>query len=294
VKKILILGGCGYIGSALYNNLISKKYRVDTVDLEWFGNFVNPRNIKKDYKDIPKSFLDKYDIVILLAGHSTVGMCKEDVIGSLKNNVENFVLLMKRLSKQKFIYTSTYRIYYGHKGLAKENDENNELFSIYDLTKKIADGYISFSSLEFYSLRLATVNGFSPNLRVNQVVNKLFLDGGNHKKITIFDKNTKFSVLGINDLCRSVEKIIEGPDKRGLYNLKSFDTTTGQIAQSVSKVFGKLDLKTEKSKVKSAHIQISSRKFSSAYNFKFKDSLENLISDLSKNYSKKSNLLKSH
>ena len=44
IKKILIIGGCGYVGSALYKYL-TKNYAVDTLDLEWYGNFVNKDNI---------------------------------------------------------------------------------------------------------------------------------------------------------------------------------------------------------------------------------------------------------
>ena len=51
MKKILVTGGCGYIGSAIYNNL-KDKYIVDTVDLEWFGNYTNPNNIKKDFDEL--------------------------------------------------------------------------------------------------------------------------------------------------------------------------------------------------------------------------------------------------
>ena len=46
--RILIIGGCGYIGSQLFVYLKNKGYKVDTVDLEWYGNYVNPKNFKTD------------------------------------------------------------------------------------------------------------------------------------------------------------------------------------------------------------------------------------------------------
>src|SRR5581483_9292443 len=104
--KIVILGGCGYIGSRLFTYLTEKNYSVDTVDLEWFGNYVNPKNIIANFDDLPKKFYDKYDVVILLAGHSTVGMCQNDALGSLENNIASFVNLTQKLQKQKFIYAS--------------------------------------------------------------------------------------------------------------------------------------------------------------------------------------------
>ena len=47
--KILIIGGCGYIGSHLYD-VLGKKHQVTTVDCERSGNFSNPENIKIDSK----------------------------------------------------------------------------------------------------------------------------------------------------------------------------------------------------------------------------------------------------
>ena len=46
-KKILILGGGGYVGSHLSNYLVSKGYVVTVLDTFWFGN----RLLKKKLKD---------------------------------------------------------------------------------------------------------------------------------------------------------------------------------------------------------------------------------------------------
>lgn len=294
MKKIVIIGGCGYIGSKLFIYLTKKGYNVDTVDLEWFGNFINPRNFKTDFKDLPKSFFDTYDVVVLLAGHSTVGLCKNDIIGSFKNNVENFIILIQKLVKQKFIYASTYRVYYGSKNrLAKETDHYLNPFSLYDLTKKTIDNFVSFTSLEYYGLRMATVNGFSPNLRTNQIINKMFLNAKSNKKITLFDPNANFSVLGIKDVCRVVNNIILGGDKRGIYNVASFNSNLSLVSKEISRVFKNVNISVEKSTKKPYHIQVSTSKFESAYNFKFIETPNTIVSSLSKNFSADSHTLES-
>lgn len=294
MKKIVIIGGCGYIGSKLFTYLQEKRYVVDTVDLEWVGNFINPKNIKRDYKDLNKDFFDIYDVVILLAGHSTIGMCQEDIIGSLKNNIENFVILMQKLKKQKFIYASTYRVYNAiGKHSARESDSYQNSFSIYDLTKKTIDDYISFSSIEFYSLRMATVNGYSPNLRFKQIINKMYIDAKNKKKITIYDPSANFSILGIEDLCKAIEKIILGQDQRGVYNIGSFDCNIYLIIRELSKVFKDIDISIGKSPRKSYHIRIDTSKFQKTYNFKFRENPNSIISSLIKNFSEKSHIITS-
>lgn len=294
MKEVVIIGGCGYIGSKLFTYLQEKGYVVDTVDLEWFGNFINPKNIKRNYKDLHKSFFDIYDVVILLAGHSTIGMCQDDIVGSLKNNIENFVILMQKLKKQKFIYASTYRVYNAigtHS--ARETDSYRDSFSIYDLTKKAIDDYISFSSLEFYSLRMATVNGYSPNLRLNQIINKMYVDAKNKKKISIYDQDANFSILGLEDLCRAIEKIILGNDRRGIYNIGSFNCNIRLIIRELSKIFKDIDTSVGKSSRKSCHICIDTSKFQKTYRFEFREDPNSIITSLIKNFSKKSHTITS-
>src|SRR3989344_788767 len=284
-NKILIIGGCGYIGSRLYEYFKNKKKyeRVDTVDLEWFGNFVNHKNIRKDYVGLTKRFYGKYSVVILLAGHSTVGMCERDMLGSLKNNVEGFVDLITKLSSQKFIYTSTYRLYSNiHGRHAKETDICGNPLSIYDLTKKTIDDYISFSSLEFYSLRMATVNGYSPNLRLNQAINKIVYNSMFNKYTEIYNQSSIFSVLGIEDLCRAIEKIILGTDKRGIYNLASFESSINDIVKVASKSLPGVKVSRNKSTKKSIHILIDTSKFQKKFNFKFEETTESIVESLVK------------
>ena len=50
--KILLTGGAGYVGSVLAPVLIDHSYKVDVIDLLWFGN-----HLPKDIKVIKKEFL---------------------------------------------------------------------------------------------------------------------------------------------------------------------------------------------------------------------------------------------
>ena len=40
--KILVTGGCGYKGNVLVPKLLAKGYRVTVVDIQWFGNALQP------------------------------------------------------------------------------------------------------------------------------------------------------------------------------------------------------------------------------------------------------------
>ena len=49
--RLLIAGGAGYVGSTLIPKLLDRGYKVDVVDLFWFGNHL-PRQVGTVNKDI--------------------------------------------------------------------------------------------------------------------------------------------------------------------------------------------------------------------------------------------------
>ena len=59
IKKIIITGGGGYIGTNLVKHLLKKKYHVKVIDTFWFGNYLkkskNLNIIKKDIRNITKN-----------------------------------------------------------------------------------------------------------------------------------------------------------------------------------------------------------------------------------------------
>ena len=69
-KKILILGGGGYVGSHLTNYLLKKGYKITVLDTFWFGNKFSKRKnlkiLKRDVRDIKNvSFKNYYSIIHL-------------------------------------------------------------------------------------------------------------------------------------------------------------------------------------------------------------------------------------
>ncbi|HKR28995.1 MAG TPA: NAD(P)-dependent oxidoreductase, partial [Terriglobales bacterium] len=70
--RILIAGGAGYVGSALIPKLLDRGYKVDVVDLFWFGNTLPSEVgiVHKDIFDLQFSDLSGFDHVIFLAGLS--------------------------------------------------------------------------------------------------------------------------------------------------------------------------------------------------------------------------------
>jgi nucleoside-diphosphate-sugar epimerase len=286
-KRILIIGGCGYIGSALHRHLIQNLHQVHTVDLEWFGNVTCTNNICVDYKYLSRSYFQKYDVIIVLAGHSSVPMCKDDRKSSFLNNVVNFVDLLDKLDNQKLIYASSSSIYGNtHDIAAPENWERYDPKTFYDLQKQEIDYYAQLSDVESYGLRFGTVNGWSPNLRTDIMLNKMYQCALEDNEIFVFNKHIYRPILGIQDLVRAVEAIILGDDHRGIYNLASFNASVEEIANSINRVMGGGVKITDKGVAPTYNFSISTKKFQETYDFEFQASVDSIVQSLKEGWDK--------
>lgn len=287
-NKILIIGGCGYIGSRLYQYLISKEINVDTIDLEWFGNYINPDNIKKDYDRLTKKFYKNYDIIILLAGHSNYWMCNNSTLECYKNNVYKFINLLEKLDDQTFIYASSSGVYENSK--TENSGEDCDIYSpasYYDLTKRDIDYYSQLSNKNSFGLRFGTLSGYSPNFRVDLMINRMYNNAVELGKIVIHNPELHRPVLGINDLCKAVYVIITTQKKAGIYNLASFNLRIREIAKKVAKSLGNVKIEINKNFTHYDYsITMSTKKFENEFNFQFEETVDSIVKSINAKYNK--------
>jgi len=293
LNKTLIIGGGGYIGSRLKTQI-----KADLVDINWFKR--GKKSI--DFKDLTREYYSEYDTIILLAGHSSVKMSEGSLNSCFNNNVRNFIDLLEKLDKQKLIYASSSSVY-GSVGGKTVNEKyfGFEPYNQYDISKHVADLYAQKSDIEYYALRFGTVNGYSSFLRtdvmINAMVNSALTDG----HIKLYIKDTMRPILGINDLCGAVKTIADcNDDKRGLYNLASFNKTAEQIAYEVADVMDveviefevdPTQIQNTKNQTKAYNFSISTLKFRKTFKYKFRDTVEGLTVELRDkwNYMEKTN-----
>jgi nucleoside-diphosphate-sugar epimerase len=290
-NKVLIIGGCGYIGSSLFNFLQNKGLDVDTVDLEWFGNYSVHKNINIDYRSLTKEFLSKYQSIVLLAAHSSVKMCENSMLPAFKNNVVNFVELINKIDKQRLIYASSSSVYGVVDTACDETHDVYKPISVYDTTKQEIDNYALLSKKNYYGLRFGTVNGASPNLRVDIMINAMVNSAMTNGHINLINAETRRPILYINDLCRAVfEIVVSKEDNPGIYNLSSFNSTSGEIANRVAEILKVPIHDLGKSKVVYDFL-INNAKFCKTYGFKFEGNVEKIVYNL---YSNIENCEKTH
>ena len=280
-KKILIIGGCGYIGSRLISFFNKRNFQVKILDCEMYGDPTGINNYKTDFKNMTTSRLKKYDYIIFLAAHSSVKACNENIDAAIENNIINTKKLIdkiKKIKKINFIFASSAAIYNGSQKPAKEKARIKFIPNqLYDITKFYLENYITKHLKKYYILRFSTVSGYSPHQNDFLIVNKMHLNSIKYKKITVVNPNTRKSILFIDDLCRAIIQIIESNKKNkfGIYNLSSLNSKIGVIAKKIAN-FHKSKIFEKKGKTHYS-FYTSNKKFRNSFKFKFTTNINNIL-----------------
>jgi UDP-glucose 4-epimerase len=277
--KVLVTGGRGYVGTVLTAHLAARGCAVASVDLEYFGNFGSAGSRKIDYRDLPADELNSYDAVIHLAGHSSVRMANGDPAAALDNNINGFFALLQKLDGPKLIYASSASVYSGLGGEpASEEHVSFTVANVYDFTKHGGDCLAALYGKEYYALRFGTVNGVSPNLRTDLIINSMVRSALLKGSVSVFNPQVHRSILVLSDLVRAVETILNGPKAPGIYNLASFSATVGEIAEEIGRI---LNVPLAYGPNSSTYdFVLDTRKFQRTFDFAFKQTIESVVLEL--------------
>jgi len=271
--KTLIIGGEGYIGSYLSRYLTNNEIEVDVC-----GNRQN------DYNLLSVDYLQKYEYIILLAGNSSVLSCIGELKSPWNNNVRNFSNLIEKTNNdQKIIYASSSSVY-GNKGgkIFNENDFSLEFVNNYDLTKISLD-LIAKEQLnrgrKIIGFRFGTVNGGSPVIRRDLMINSMVHSALTDGVISVNNKHVSRPLLSVKDLSRAMYRVIVGEFYSGIYNLASFNSTVDKISKLV-KIHTNVDI-IDKGEYNGIYdFNTDTAKFEQVYNFEFKETVESIIEDV--------------
>ena len=303
MKKILITGGFGYVGSVLTPHLLAKGYKVTVFDLMIYGDNViksheNLTVIKGDIRnlDLLKTVIPGNDVVIHLACISNDPSFDLNPKLGKSINLEAFEPLVQ-ISKdsfiKRFIYASSSSVY----GLKDEKNvhEKMELKPLTDYSKfkadceKILQKYNS-SNFTTTIVRPATVCGYAPRQRFDLIVNILTNLAYHKKKISVFGGSQLRPNINIKDMARVYSSLIEAPISKincEIFNAGIENKTVMELAQIVKKTVGD-DVTLEISPTddnRSYHI--SSEKIQNQLNFKFEFTIVDAVNGLIEAFEKK-------
>ena len=243
MKKIIVTGGLGFIGSNLIDLLIKKKFFVINIDkISYSSNFYNTKEFKssKKYKFIKcnigeikfKKILFKYKpaCVFNLAAETHVDRSIDNPENFIQSNivgVYNLLESFKQYSKKfksKLIHVSTDEVYGDiTKGRTSETYPYKPS-SPYAASKASSDHLVS-SYIRTYNIPAIITNcsnNYGPKQHPEKLIPKLIYNILNNKALPIYGKGTNSREwIYVKDHCEALIKIFEKGKIGNFYNIGS-------------------------------------------------------------------------
>ncbi len=251
MKKILVTGGCGYVGSRLVPYLLAKGYDVRVLDSLIFGNNLSGFNfelIEGDIRDNEKLEIStkNIDTIIHLAAISNDPTAELDPNLTKEVNFDAIVNLAKiaKKNKVKRLILASSSTLYGYQGddvILTESDEVNPLtlYGKYKAESEKAVFDLADENFIVTALRPGTVAGFSLRQRFDLIVNIFTNNATINHKLRIDGGMQKRPIVNIIDICRAYECMITADSnkiQKQAFNVVGANMTIEEIAKKVCEV----------------------------------------------------------
>lgn len=252
MKKILITGGCGFIGSHLVEHMTLNGYEVTAFDRYNINNhwgFLENSKLKKNFNvvlgdirdiDSVKKAIKGNKIVIHLAALIGIPYSYLSPLAYIKTNVEgtyNVLESAKELNIEKTIITSTSEVYGSALYLPIDEKHPLQPQSPYSASKISADN-ISMSYFNSFDLPVSIIrpfNTYGPRQSSRAVIPTIASQIISSKKIKLGNVHTMRDFTYVSDLCNAYEVIVKSKKFVGdIVNVGSNDYVS--IADLYSKI----------------------------------------------------------
>lgn len=228
-RRILVVGGAGYLGSVLVRKLLSRGFKVRVLDILMFGirpiekllknkNFELIENDMRDISILTKALAD-IDAVINLAAIVGDPACQTKPEATIETNyLANKVLAeaCKYHQINRFLFSSTCSVY----GAGAKDDrfsEESQLnpVSLYARSKiESEEGILSLAGGNFCPviLRMGTLYGYSPRMRFDLVVNTMTKNAVVKGEVRVYGGGRQWRpLLHVEDAAEAYAKCVEAP-----------------------------------------------------------------------------------
>lgn len=295
-KKVLVVGGAGYLGGAITDKLIENNIEFTVYDnLLYEDRYLkNVNYIFGDVRDTKKlgKIINNFDIVIWLAAIVGDGACAVNPDYTIEINEKSVEWLSKNFNG-KILFPSTCSVYGCNRN--KNLDENAEVnpLSLYAGTKLNCEK-ILIERGNSVMFRLGTLYGLSDyhsRPRLDLVINILTMKAANGEKLTVFGGEQWRPVIHVKDVANAFISCIldeNWSELNGIYNLSQQNVCINEISDLIKKHIdcevSVQDMKFED--LRDYHVSID-KLIKSVGNIKFEHNLDDSIKKLIQFYDSK-------
>jgi nucleoside-diphosphate-sugar epimerase len=250
MERVLVTGGLGYLGSILCEHLLDHGHHVRAVDNLTYGVgqqalfhlCANPAFdfVKGDVRDeeLMRRLLLDADVVIHLAAIVGAAACERDPLLATSVNLDSVRLLSRLRSPNQLVIFPNTNSGYGTTSGENFCTEDSPLrpISLYGQTKVTAERVL-LEQPNTIALRLATVFGTSPRMRLDLLVNHFVYAAFKEGYLVIFEKDFKRNFVHVRDVADCMVHCVANAERmRGqAYNvgLDSANLSKEQLALKV-------------------------------------------------------------
>tara|TARA_B100000965_G_scaffold137712_1_gene114564 strand:- start:595 stop:3138 length:2544 start_codon:yes stop_codon:yes gene_type:complete len=306
IKKIIITGGLGYIGTELckiYSG-VSWHHKITVIDNRFISERVNQiRNWNMEFihgdildKELVNKYFKDADVVHHLAGITQVPRTKSE---STSNQDEKIKLVGEKgtqnildsiSDKCKIIFPSTHVVYEGIekvKNDIKEDEETKPVLS-YSSSKAINEKQLKESGKNYVILRLGSVYGYSTDTTRIDIMPNLFSKiASQNGTLKLFSGGRQVkSLVPLIDVARCFKFIEERDDLVSeIFNLTKDTLTVKEVAEICKKHNPKITLRETNDEIPNLGFSLSNKKILNS-GFKFLYGLDESIKEMIGKWSK--------
>ena len=210
-SRVLVTGGAGYLGSILCEHLLAAGHRVTVLDNLMYGQVslfhlcAHPAFgfVFGDARDdrVLATLLSEADAIIPLAAIVGAPACDRDPMLATSVNLDAIRLLNRLRSSDQLVVFPTTNSGYGTTSGDVQCTEDSPLapVSLYGRDKVEAEAEL-LGSPNVITLRLATVFGMSPRLRLDLLVNHFVYAALTDGYLVVFEKHFKRNFIHVRDV----------------------------------------------------------------------------------------------
>lgn len=299
-KKVLVVGGAGYLGSMLTRKLLGRGYRVRVLDSFIYGRksvedlSTNERCeiVEGDLRNIPTcvNALEGVNAVILLAAIVGDPASKVRPTETIETNVlaaQALATAAKLQQISKFVYASTCSVYGVGADLLDEQAALNPV-SLYARTKIASEDIIMKMADSYFQptiLRMGTLYGYSHRMRFDLVVNTMSMKSFTDKKILVFGGKQWRPLLHVEDAAEVYMRCVEAEASKvgsQIFNVGSDEQNyqIEEIAERVSTTLGGIPIQRDDTTLDARDYRVSFSKVRETLGFTPQASVEGAASTI--------------
>ena len=240
--KITVTGGAGYIGSILVPKLLDAGHEVRVLDSFLYGKNSlaqvcnNPKFdvYRVDVRDIHavRPHLRDADVVIPLAGLVGVPLGDLNPTDAYLVNLRAKLELFASLSRNQIVIMPTTESSYGSNADICTEDTTLNPLSTYAKHKVEVENALMQRG-NSTSLRLATVFGMSPRMRLDLLVNDFTWRALKDRAMVIFEGRYRRTCVHVQDVARAMLHALTLP--REIYNVGACTMTKLSLCEAIKK-----------------------------------------------------------